>query len=271
MRSKSTFVLSFLVAACALIVASHAVARPHKIEIGIGAAGLMNGTFMGTVPDDQKHLDYKGQTVGDLTYPGFWGLGGGGGVQLNAMYKGAIGMELDLLYSHDNGHRQDHGERPGVPPHTLAGRVPHPLAGQGRHPPQERAAVPAHRAGVRSARRPRGRERLRHGPDQILRLGRSLHQPAGRLRLRVRPAGVRRGSAHPPVVPLQRQLRHRRRPEGPHGHRRRGERRRPWCSSPSPTAASGSTRRSSRSVSPGTSTSTERPPPPWTRFSTSST
>ncbi len=103
MRSKSTLVLSFLAVAGAMLAASVASARPHKVEIGIGAAGLMNGTFMGTVPDDQKHLDYQGTQVNDLTYPGFWGLGGGGGVQLNAMYKGAIGMELDLLYSHDSG------------------------------------------------------------------------------------------------------------------------------------------------------------------------
>lgn len=103
MRTQSTFVLSLLAAGGALLATSVASARPHKVEIGIGAAGLMNGTFMGTVPDDQKHLDYQGTEVGGLTYPGFWGLGGGGGVQLNAMYKGAIGMELDLLYSHDSG------------------------------------------------------------------------------------------------------------------------------------------------------------------------
>jgi len=90
-------------AAALVLAASPAHARPHKIEIGIGAAGLMNGTFMSTIPDEKKVLEYEGEAVGGLTYPGFWGLGGGGGVQLNAMYRGAIGMELDMLYSHDSG------------------------------------------------------------------------------------------------------------------------------------------------------------------------
>ena len=107
MRTQSSHVLSFLAVAGLLLTASAAAARPHKVEIGIGAAGLMNGTFMSEPAEDKKIVTVEGLAPPNnqikVPYPGFWGLSGGGGVQLNAMYKGAIGMELDLLYSHDSG------------------------------------------------------------------------------------------------------------------------------------------------------------------------
>ncbi len=104
---RSSFVshVSLLALALALLAltASPAAARkPRKIEIGVGAAGFMNGTFMSDLPDDKKIVQVNGQDA-IVPYPGFWGLGGGGGVQLNAMYRGFIGMQLDLLFSQDNG------------------------------------------------------------------------------------------------------------------------------------------------------------------------
>jgi hypothetical protein len=88
--------------ALALLVSPAAARKPRKIEIGVGAAGFMNGTFMSDLPDNKKIVQVNGQDV-LVPYPGFWGLGGGGGVQLNAMYRGFIGMQLDLLFSQDNG------------------------------------------------------------------------------------------------------------------------------------------------------------------------
>lgn len=99
--------VSILTLALATLAAATAQARPHKVEIGIGAAGFMNGTFMSEPAEDKKLVTVEGlappNNQAKVPYPGFWGLAGGGGVQLNAMYKGMIGMELDLLFSQDTG------------------------------------------------------------------------------------------------------------------------------------------------------------------------
>lgn len=90
----------------ATLASATASARPHKVEIGIGAAGFMNGSFMSEPAEDKKLVTVEGtdpQVQAKVPYPGFWGLAGGGGVQLNAMYRGMIGMELDLLFSVDKG------------------------------------------------------------------------------------------------------------------------------------------------------------------------
>ncbi len=100
-RSHLTW-LTALTLLAALTCAATANARPHKVEIGIGGTGFMNATFDGKLTDAQKTIDGPtANTKIPVPYPGFWGLAGGGGLTLNAMYRGFVGGELDLLYSMD--------------------------------------------------------------------------------------------------------------------------------------------------------------------------
>lgn len=98
-----------LTAALVTGLASNAAARAHKIEFGIGGLGFVNGAFM-TEPSETDKMMQIGQTpsggpiiVGPVPYPGYAGVGGGGGLTFNVMYRGAIGAQLDLLFSHDQG------------------------------------------------------------------------------------------------------------------------------------------------------------------------
>lgn len=80
--------------------------KPRKIEIGVGAAGFMNGQFLSEPAENKKFVTIEGTNPPEqrkVPYPGFWGIAGGGGVTMNAMYRGFIGMELDLFYSRDSG------------------------------------------------------------------------------------------------------------------------------------------------------------------------
>ncbi|MSP72616.1 MAG: hypothetical protein EXR76_10640 [Myxococcales bacterium] len=99
------------VALTALLVtglASDAAARAHKVEFGLGGLGFVNGAFM-TEPSETDKITQIGQTpdgrpaVAAVPYPGYAGVGGGGGLTFNVMYRGAIGAQLDLLFSHDQG------------------------------------------------------------------------------------------------------------------------------------------------------------------------
>jgi hypothetical protein len=102
--------LSSMIAAISCFVAlaaSDAEARkPKKLELGVGLLGFVNGSFL-TEPDEKDKIatiQAGNQSVqSKIPYPGFGGVGGGGGITTNVMYRGAIGGQLDFLFSNDVG------------------------------------------------------------------------------------------------------------------------------------------------------------------------
>ena len=87
------------VAAATLIAGAAQAKKPRKHEFGIGAMGVVNGSFIGE--PSAKEKIYKDQA--SLPYPGFAGVSGGGGLSLSYMYQGYIGAELDVLYMNEQG------------------------------------------------------------------------------------------------------------------------------------------------------------------------
>ena len=65
-------------------------------EVVVGAFGGVIGSFMEEPSDLKKQFVYQGAIV-RIPYSGFGGVGGGGGVTASALYKGVIGLELQLF------------------------------------------------------------------------------------------------------------------------------------------------------------------------------
>ncbi|MFN3199318.1 MAG: outer membrane beta-barrel protein [Bradymonadia bacterium] len=95
----TTLITTSCVAFGLLLAAGQAQAKKaRKHEFGIGAMGLVNGSFIGEPSEEEKAYENA-----QLPYPGFAGVGGGGGLSFAYMYRGAIGLELDLLYMAERG------------------------------------------------------------------------------------------------------------------------------------------------------------------------
>ena len=80
--------------------------KPKKLELGVGLLGFVNGSFL-TEPDEKDKVatiqDGNRTYQAQIPYPGFGGVGGGGGITTNVMYRGAIGGQIDFLFSNDVG------------------------------------------------------------------------------------------------------------------------------------------------------------------------
>ncbi len=80
------------------------------VEVGVQLFGLVNGSFTRELDDEDKQLTItdptdssRQDTVSELLYPGFGGVGGGGGLSLIAMYRGIVGLQLEGYFSIDQG------------------------------------------------------------------------------------------------------------------------------------------------------------------------
>jgi hypothetical protein len=71
-------------------------------ELGVGFLGEVVGSFLTDLKTDQERTPKAG-ALGGILYPGFGGVGGGGGLMLDASWRGILGLELDVLYSRDRG------------------------------------------------------------------------------------------------------------------------------------------------------------------------
>ena len=108
MRGPSS-VITMLLAVCGALTLtpSDAEARKaKKLELGVGVLGFVNGSFL-TEPDEADKVatiqSGNNSVQAKIPYPGFAGVGGGGGITTSFMYRGAIGAQLDFLYSVDQG------------------------------------------------------------------------------------------------------------------------------------------------------------------------
>lgn len=91
-----------LCAALAVLTLSSSPAWALDPTLSLGAGALIggNGSFLDE-PDD-KIVNVNGQNY-DAIYPGFGGLGFGGGLALEARFADLVGLELDLLFTQDEG------------------------------------------------------------------------------------------------------------------------------------------------------------------------
>jgi hypothetical protein len=64
-------------------------------EVGFELAGFVVGSFIDKPSASQK-IATLGTTKAQYPYPGFAGVGGGGGLTINALWKGVIGVQLGL-------------------------------------------------------------------------------------------------------------------------------------------------------------------------------
>jgi hypothetical protein len=81
-------------------------------EFGVGAFGAVIGSFMFEPSEEDKRFTFMGAIV-DIPYSGFAGVGGGGGITASALYKGVIGLELQLFNAQEaaGGHLDIGGTR----------------------------------------------------------------------------------------------------------------------------------------------------------------
>ncbi len=72
-------------------------------EVGVSALGFVNGSFLTELSEgDKVRTGPNGAQVRAL-YPGFGGVGGGGGLTVSGMWRGIVGLELGFFYSLDQG------------------------------------------------------------------------------------------------------------------------------------------------------------------------
>jgi hypothetical protein len=94
-RVRRSGLLSVIACAGALLGSvlpgrAHAI-EPQLVSFGVGALGVVGGQFLDEPPDS------------DVFYPGFAGLGAGGGLMLEARFVGFVGVEIDVLRTGDHG------------------------------------------------------------------------------------------------------------------------------------------------------------------------
>ena len=88
-----------LVLSCLATTGPAAAAPPRKLELGASVMGYVGGSFL-TEPSDKSVAEGIPQ---EYVYPGFAGVGGGGGVGLQLAYEGWLGLVVDVLYTSDKG------------------------------------------------------------------------------------------------------------------------------------------------------------------------
>ncbi len=105
---RTTF-LSILFVFCVASMASAQISKPPVSEeeavnpwqVSVGAFGGVVGSFMEEPSETNKtaRVPLEGRLQKGsvpVPYPGFAGVGGGGGVSVDVMYQGIIGLELQL-------------------------------------------------------------------------------------------------------------------------------------------------------------------------------
>lgn len=78
---------------------SHAESRFQDLELTLGAMGILNGNFL----DKSDDLSAAPGNPLQLVYPGFAGVGGGGGLSAEVRWRNTLGIEVDLFVSSDTG------------------------------------------------------------------------------------------------------------------------------------------------------------------------
>ncbi len=71
-------------------------------ELGVGFLGQVGGSFSSDLNTKDEITEINGRPV-QILYPGFAGVGGGGGLSLAASWRGILALELDVIYARDNG------------------------------------------------------------------------------------------------------------------------------------------------------------------------
>ncbi len=72
----------------------------RHVEVGVTLMGMVNGSFLDEPSEADKMTD---GVSGPLLYPGFGGVGGGGGLLVNAMWRGIVGLETGAYFALEQG------------------------------------------------------------------------------------------------------------------------------------------------------------------------
>jgi hypothetical protein len=76
--------------------------KRREFELGVQLYGGPNGSFLDEPSEEKKRVP-KG--VGpSAAYPGFAGVGGGGGLSVVGMWRGIVGLDIGFHISLDQGH-----------------------------------------------------------------------------------------------------------------------------------------------------------------------
>ena len=128
-----TTLLSILLVFCVASMASAQISKPPVSEeemvnpwqVSVGAFGGVVGSFMEEPSETNKTARFRGTSVA-VAYPGFAGVGGGGGVSVDVMYKGIIGLELHLYNAKETakGHLDVAGTRHQIELSKTAWHIP---------------------------------------------------------------------------------------------------------------------------------------------------
>lgn len=100
--TSSTACLGGLLLAFALVALPRPAAAQllgEDLELGVGVIGQVAGNFIDR-PNDTTVA--PGSTV-ELVYPGFGGVGGGGGLSAELRFRGFLALQIDLILSSDRG------------------------------------------------------------------------------------------------------------------------------------------------------------------------
>ena len=89
-----TLLLSILL----LCPATAAADLGDELDLGLQVYGMVTGSFLSELDDQQKVRDGNRLTL----YPGFGGVGGGGGLNFEAMWRGIVGVQVGFAYSVDS-------------------------------------------------------------------------------------------------------------------------------------------------------------------------
>lgn len=76
----------------------------REFELGATLFGLVNGSFLTEPSEADKYVvTPDGRRASGVPYPGFGGVGGGGGASIVGAWRGILGVELQLFDSLDQG------------------------------------------------------------------------------------------------------------------------------------------------------------------------
>jgi opacity protein-like surface antigen len=95
-----TLVVLSLACLATPIESAQAADPNREWAVGVGGLGYVGGNFLSEPSDETYPFGNRRVAV---PYPGFGGVGGGGGLAIAAMWRGILGVELDLLYTVDSG------------------------------------------------------------------------------------------------------------------------------------------------------------------------
>ncbi|MEZ4264963.1 MAG: hypothetical protein R3F39_01195 [Myxococcota bacterium] len=83
--------------------------KRREFELGVQLYGGPNGSFLDEPSEEKKRVP---KDVGpSVPYPGFAGVGGGGGLSVVGMWRGIVGLDLGFHVSLDQGHGKINGFR----------------------------------------------------------------------------------------------------------------------------------------------------------------